>query len=1756
MSAAILHSELSSLIHESKKKFPKVKSTAEKSLADLKALRVTSETQLAGDLLRKPNFSDPFILACQSQNGKLSNSGVICLQRLAASHALPPSRLEEMLNAFSQLTSSTFDIQIKILQVLPTLLQIYPAELQGALLFLSLDICVTLHNNRAGAVSNTASATLQQLVLNIIERLQDDIHHTAPSATVKEANLDGRAVPLTQHRYDAFEVLSSLCQPTNLVASKRGKIGSVSPTFALDLISTMLSTDQDVFRKLPELLFICQQRLVPSLVGHFSTKAAFPVTIRSLKLVWLLLIHYMDQLEVEIETLLGLLAHLVETDSTQHWRRAACAEVLRDLLMDSGLLLRIFRRYDMREGRKNVVNEIMAAFAKVAAEKPGLIGLGERSTQPASNGYEGQQELESASLETMGIDGIIGSTVTADSRMVGISTSFSLPKIQCIEQVDKPDEPSLPATYIYALSLECMTAVSESLSRVTSPIGAPRKAWRPESDVVVEELGKSDGLNMSSGDGKGTGPSTTPDLEAASTDDHPEVSTDKEEKLAWALSQIVDSCWPAFLATCTTFLNATLDAEFYHRLIRAVQKLTQVAGMLRLSVPRDALLTTMGKSAVPTLALQATSATAPQADPQPELSQSRKHGIPSAQSVSATADRELNGSVRVSTPPLTMRNLLCLRAILNLASALGSTFSQAAWLIVLETLQQADHLVKVSSRSTTAQPDNINGNGSSAEHDINRTGRSAEIAAVQAAAKKMCINTAHFGNDVFLAMLRALLSLSSLTRAFLDQHSPGEQRQHKHHKHQSSRSTSGTFVKVTEHNDDVFFVLGKTGEIAKVNLLRFADISGNESGREMLTQCLLHVMRSEGIATNMQIRAATLTHSIILGTLGAADNSEDSMRSIQKWAVRILQDQVEWVYLSKSLPSANRTSTQQIHQRVIETLLSMVERYGENMYVDWTLIFEMTSSVFEWKDTSATSIQAQIGGSVPSQHKNEKLVVDAFRAIQLVGSDFLGLLSPVDVLAFVDSMVFFGRQQDNLNISLTSVSFFQNLADLLLQRDEAPLSLGAIEDSASDAELVTAITAGDHTNREKGALWLLLLRRLGALATDPRLDIRSTTIRVVLRIMDFPRSTLSAHGCCLVLSFIVRSLFRAHGLILRKLMESPSEETSPSLTSWVESAVALLDGGLDLFAKYVPSAASVTAFSRLWNDVFKSMEELLRIPMLAISTSIFQGLAKIFTSMQKIDDAKIDLARLAVQLWCRNHPADIVGEHTNGADMSNSSHESNQQAFAAHAALPGKIRQAMPSVNLDCLTPGDISLCLAKTILLCVHPPYDSDIVKLASEQRHVVECLELLSDTKVSRSGEYASLLFNFVLLATEEKHTFEIDSRSISLGTSSSSCRNGHVPTFVAFSLQCMELAERDVARSERQGGLSGRSDYVNRALEILVRVVRAKYSEKAQRGNPLLWHQATSTGLRMFGNVIAYANKKSMDVDISTLNKIFRPAITFLQEILGHGHLRRPIDVSQRQSIMEDEDFDMDAFRQLSSMIRLILPKVKVAQVDAEGSATDNLLKTFMLNLLQASLIAEPHLGDFPSNQELIRSPLASIDRVRSGTVKQPHWRIRDRLPYLVFDALFEMSRQIPQGEGTSDVQQEEKEVLARAATPYLVRRVAHTFRCFISDQPLRAGLPTPGYIRKEMIYVLGRCLNHRSEDRAFAASSFPTAAHGGDGLAHLRILYPLLLQVWKVFKKVPRYGISWTLDSDGIEIDKLIHRWLEVCGEPWCIAEVTG
>lgn len=192
MTTQLLANELANLIQESKRKHNDLRQAAEKSLEELKHLGNVSE-QAAPELISQiPNFVNPFIIACGTKNAKFTGIAIVCLQRLIVARALPRAKLSQVLEALMQAASAGLDVQLKILQALPSLLQNYSSDLQGDLLVTTLNVCFTLQSSKNAIVNNTSAATLQQLVVSVFDKVvsEDSSCHCLHDWVQKRSDAD------------------------------------------------------------------------------------------------------------------------------------------------------------------------------------------------------------------------------------------------------------------------------------------------------------------------------------------------------------------------------------------------------------------------------------------------------------------------------------------------------------------------------------------------------------------------------------------------------------------------------------------------------------------------------------------------------------------------------------------------------------------------------------------------------------------------------------------------------------------------------------------------------------------------------------------------------------------------------------------------------------------------------------------------------------------------------------------------------------------------------------------------------------------------------------------------------------------------------------------------------------------------------------------------------------------------------------------------------------------------------------------------------------------------------------------------------------------------------------------------------------------------------------------------------------------------------------------------------------------------------
>ena len=1655
MTGVFLQNELQSIIQESKRKSPETKTAAEKSLADLKSLSITSESQLSGDLVRKPQFIDPFVLACRSRNVKLATTAVNCLQRLAAGRAIPRERLSDVLDALRDIAALSSEIQLKILQTLPSLLQLYSSDIRGPLLAVALEICDTLQGSKTTVISSTAEATFQQLVTTVYDRVSSEDSGISQEGSLP-VHIGNEKFALLPAAHDAFQVFADLCALANSTQPAFVQLKTLSPHFLLEVIGSIATNYNGVLAQHPEQLEVCRLSLLPALCKVIAMKNTYTVLVRALRTFYVLLRQHLKDMIAEFEEGLLCMIGLLEPNSSQPWRRVLAMEVFRRLFSDASLFRDLYYLYDDGEGRKDIVGSLLAAFVRIASEDPTLIGLGRQSTMPCQHG-DATNGDGITSFEASDIGGAVGGVASANATVTGLSAEWSTVMVPCLEQLDKSNLSDIPTTYVYSLVLNCMSALAEGLSRFVMPLSVPSKVYTKRTTTTkIDEHGTADKENRPVPARSSTGIQNQSRLiNPLTIGGHPQMDA------LSSCARMVDNCWPPILATCSTFLNAALDAEYYHNLVRALQKLTQVSGVLELSTARDALLTTISKAAVPSSTNARLASFSVKQNSAPDEGD-MTDGVTLQTPQSA-------GPKDYSQPKLTVRNLLCLRALLNLGIALGPSLGTDAWFIILKTLQRAEYLI--SSTRNLPTGDSAQAEERETEQGGTRSLFGTETAAVQTASNRMFEGTVSYPEETFTLFVKSLFKigyarndvgpLSTLLSPTTPTGTPSPAQNHR-----ANRSVSAAAINPEMLDGDQEFVISKISRLARINIHRFLSPKSSACSWHLLIQNLLNIFVSRHASITNRRKSAEEVTSIVLEVVKSVDqNTEEtgSHAAVLKHCFHVLLVQLQTIQDESRFSEAELSLMRECHANLLRTLEVIIAHCGDTLVHEWNNVLKLISSAFvlDQEEDTCDEEDCKITQSTP---RSEDILQRSFACLQLLVSDFLGTLNGTDLRELTMLLSSFGSQILLLNISLTATSFFWNVSSLLLESLRSEVD-GSAQSALSDRSTVIGIRS----------TFMLLFFRMSLLSLDSRSDVRQTSTRMTAKVLDAASDQLSPSALNTCISRLLA--------LCSSQVDRYGDGTDEEKKAWQEAAIQTLLGATDIAIQNIHNIRCANNFTQTWAAYFQTWNKMLDQGTLPLSSAVYRTLATMLQILAEDDEQqRLKRAESVLEICFNHHPADI-----------DPARGSNQDALTQYAATFATILGAGVGLKSQ---PLKVISAVRRTVLECVHPPYTSDTKTMAPEQVAVVDLFPNLQ--RLLPQSSYLDLLQSFIQapLAQAESRTNA---------------------TFVALAARCSEILRVTITQIYEQ--ISEIPDVVP-ILETLSMLVATKYTALPQGGAMPLWRNATTTAVHISQSAMRSAKVTG---DLRRMTAAF---IELTKSILQSGGL----PTAHALDLTDDETFDTGSFAALHGALTPAIGDDCVQVV---------LLKSYMLNLFQASLVAEPFPFDLPD--DMIEMPLREFSKVRPGTVCDPVYAKRNNICYAALNTLFSLVARRPDMEPKAAR-------LAQAVTPYVLLRCGYTFKTFIADQPLRSISALPQPLRVELLTVLDKCIELRCAEQAFTEHA---KGDNSDGKLHMRLLNGLFVQFEECWRRLPRKatGVNWQDRKDGKEIENKIAKWRASLAEGW-------
>lgn len=782
--------------------------------------------------------------------------------------------------------------------------------------------------------------------------------------------------------------------------------GSLSQNFGFELMVSTLTNYADIIMGHPEQLQVLRLQLMPLILKILSDKVSFATTVRVMKLLQVIISRLLFALAPECETALNLLNRIIEADTSPLWRRVLALEIFRDLQADHTLMRSIYAHFDEDSQRNDIVRDHLAGLVRLASERPNIAGLGQQSLMSARPKDDWTDQV---AIQAGGIVGSIGAAINAsESDGYGISTRWSIPRTPCLELLDKAEPPSLPPTYLYALAVTCISNFSDGLGKFLLPFTSPRENKSKKKDRVASE----------NDNGSTTSAKTTIESSRRSSFRAKKVPVNpltlKDHVLYRQIqtsAHMVDNCWPALLAVSSTFLNATLDSDFYHALIRSFQKFTQVAGLLGLATPRDAFLTTLAKQSVPigrntSLVLR------------PSLDQSSQPDSNENSDLESSPTPSKRSSIDPGSVGMTPRNLLCLRALLNLGIALGPLL-QSSWSIILETLQQADFMLPTSSKGRpriSRQPSHVTGSQVISDESRNGEDFGLEVLAAETAASRMIESSSELPDDSFLDFVKCLGGLlryvppeSGDTEGSRDDllfpQTPAK-------KHQRLPSFSIVVNEGAELQGNLF-VLEKFEQVMLCNSSRLVNVQSSDC-LDYFIRKLQATLGSHTLNTVLRVKAAEILSGLIVLVATSIEVPAGDQDILREKMFSAVLTSISALYGKVRLQSKDSQNCDvEIHRILLEALRSILEQRGDSFHSGWDIVFAIITSTFERSTAKEENSLANF------RTKSPKLVRSSYGSLQLICSDYLTYVPLACLSTLLDALYVFSSQPQDLNISLT-----------------------------------------------------------------------------------------------------------------------------------------------------------------------------------------------------------------------------------------------------------------------------------------------------------------------------------------------------------------------------------------------------------------------------------------------------------------------------------------------------------------------------------------------------------------------------------------------------------------------------------------------------------------------------------------------------------------------------------------------------------------
>ena len=599
-----VENDLRSLVAEGKKKVADLQASAERAIQKLRLIAqqapaasppstpksATSPApppESPAETLQSDLILRPLLLVTSAKLPKLTLIALSAIQKLLTLSPLNPRFISTIVGTLRiQAETDEPAVQLKILQTL--LLCISPVSLScgeiltGSLLQ-ALGVCFRLFSSKNAMIANTSSAALRQIIQLLYDKMQTDALEqeqavlaekraeirrlselsgeemkSSNTAIVVTADEDFPLAELPPEQLNGFLLYRDLCILAN--ASEQGRTqarwltlsSNVSPSLCIELLEGIVSGHKRLFGLEPTLYTLLKRDTCVLISRLLRSTFDFPLLVRLLRCVSLIVRHCHTRLRSECEVFMTLLIKMLGQEFPM-WQHVLVLEAMVGFTQSASLVYFLYSRYDDANNNK-IIASVCHSLSSFISSSP---------LPPDASG------------------------------VLGYKLSGGKKPVRALESLNDDEPPVWDEVYRVSLSIESIIQIVNGLANLAAlseSDAAAATALRGGATTAekAEEKTKG-GLDIASPAPLMSPTSSPSQAHAFAAADDDEQSPDRD-----VLKRLVLSCWQSILAALSSLLAKTTNEEAQvQHLLMAYQSFTNTCGMLQLIKPRDALLSSL-----------------------------------------------------------------------------------------------------------------------------------------------------------------------------------------------------------------------------------------------------------------------------------------------------------------------------------------------------------------------------------------------------------------------------------------------------------------------------------------------------------------------------------------------------------------------------------------------------------------------------------------------------------------------------------------------------------------------------------------------------------------------------------------------------------------------------------------------------------------------------------------------------------------------------------------------------------------------------------------------------------------------------------------------------------------------------------------------------------------------------------------------------------------------------------------------------------